>query len=66
MFIGHLLLSVLGIITGVFVCYLIYKNMAFGVFLAIGLYFVGNVAGGIVGNFLILKSFKLELLQESE
>ena len=66
MFTGHLLLCVLGIPTGIVILLLIYKNMAINVILATGLYFLGNVAGGIIGNFLILKSFKLELLQESE
>lgn len=66
MFIGHLLLSVLGIPTGIIILFLIYKNMAVNVILSIGLYFAGNVVGGIIGSFLILKSFKLELLQESE
>ena len=66
MFTGHLLLCVLGIPIGVAIMFLLYKNMAVNVILATGLYFLGNVAGGIIGSFLILKSFKLELLQESE
>ena len=66
MFTGHLLLCVLGIPIGIAIMFLLYKNMAVNVILATGLYFLGNVAGGIIGSFLILKSFKLELLQESE
>ncbi len=66
MFTGHLLLCVLGITIGIAILLPLYKNMAFSVILATGLYLLGNVAGGIIGNFLILKSFKLELLQESE
>ena len=66
MFTGHLLLCVLGITIGIAILLPLYKNMAFSVILVTGLYLLGNVAGGIIGNFLILKSFKLELLQESE